>query len=40
MYRFEKERGVALILTFIVFVGLSAVTFAFLAIISYETRSV
>ena len=40
MYRLERERGVALILTFIVFVGLSAVAFAFLTMITYETRSV
>lgn len=39
MYRFEREKGVALILTFIVFVGLSVIAFAFLTMITYETRS-
>lgn len=39
MYRFEKERGAALIFVFIVFVGLSAVALAFLTMVNYEIIS-
>ena len=40
VYKINRERGAALILTFIIFISLSAIAFAFLTMINYEIRSV
>ena len=40
VYKINRERGAALILTFIILIGLSAIAFAFLTMISYEIKSV
>ena len=40
VYKINRERGAALILTFIIFITLSAIAFAFLTMINYEIRSV